>query len=54
MADYTGDNVPQHKRMAAGADGNLGKAAGKAVQNAMKKGGQVKKAAPMKKAGRGR
>lgn len=54
MADYKGEGVNLHKRIAAGASGDIGKAAGKPVQNAMKKGGQVKTVAPLRKAGRGR
>ena len=54
MADYKSEGVNLHKRIAAGASGDIGKAAGKAVQNAMKKGGQVKSSAPLKKAGRGK
>lgn len=54
MADYKGEGVNLHKRIAAGASGDIGKAAGKPVQNAMKNGGMAKKAAPAKKSGRGR
>lgn len=54
MADYKQEGVNLHKRLAAGASADVTKAAGKPVQNAMKKGGLAKASAPMKKSGRGR